>query len=124
MKSYIEIEKKKDEYNKKYDKLLQENPSDDDTLLIYSDWLDLLGEFLTWNITSYAEKIGFDLSKEHDKLFPFTDEAKKEMLISEEEATHRLSVLEREIASNEKLSKDHMKLLKNEADILRWMLED
>ena len=46
------------------------------------------------------------------------------MLISEEEATHRLSVLEREIASNEKLSKDHMKLLKNEADILRWMLED
>lgn len=123
MKTYIEIEKKKDEYEKKYDKLKKENSNDDDALLIYSDWIDLLGEFLTWNITAYAQKIGFDLGKEHDEIFPFTDEAKKEMLISESEATHRLSVLEKETTNNKNMSKEHLKLLEIEADILRWILE-
>lgn len=124
MKTYIEIEKKKDEYNKKYDKLKEENSKDEDTLLIYSDWIDLLDEFLIWNITDYAKKIGFDLSIEHDEIFPFTDEAKKEMLISENEAQERLCVLEKEISNNKKMSKKLLNLLKNEADILRWILED
>lgn len=124
MKTYIEIEKKKDEYNQKYDKLKEENSKDEDTLLIYSDWIDLLDEFLIWNITDYAKKIGFDLSIEHDEIFPFTDEAKKEMLISENEAQERLCVLEKEIANNKKMSKKLLILLKIEADILRWILED
>lgn len=124
MKTYIEIEKKKKEYDKKYDKLLAENPKDIDTLNVYADWEDLLDEFLTWNITEYAKKIGFDLGQDHDDIFPFTDEAKKEMLISEDEAKERLSLLEYEVANNNKMTKRHLDLLKNEADILRWMLED
>lgn len=124
MKTYIEIEEKKKEYNEKYDKLEMENPKDIDTLNIYGDWIDLLDEFLMWNITSYAKKIGVDLSKDFDDTFEFTDDAKKEMLISEDEAKKRLTTLEREVANNKKLSKRHLALLKNEADILKWMLEE
>lgn len=124
MKTYIEIEKKKNEYDKKYDKLKEENCNNIDTLREYSDWIDLLDEFLTWNISEYAKKIGFDLGKNTDEIFPFTDEAKKEMLISENEATERLCVLEKELSQNNQLTRRHLNLLKNEADILRWILKD
>lgn len=124
MKTYTEIEKKKDEYDKKYDKLKEENCNNIDTLRAYSDWIDLLDEFLTWNISEYAKKIGFDLGKDTDEIFSFTDEAKKEMLISESEATERLYVLEKELSHNNQLTRRHLNLLKNEADILRWILED
>ena len=124
MKTYIEIEEKKKEYDEKYDKLEMENPKDIDTLNVYGDWVDLLDEFLIWNLTSYAEKIGFDLSKDYDEIFEFTDEAKREMLISEDEARNRLLALEKEISNNTRLSKRHLALLKDEADVLKWILED
>lgn len=124
MKTYIEVEKKQEEYQQKFDKLREENPSDITTLSIYGDWVDLIGEFLIWNVTKYAEKVGYDFNSDED-IFEFTDEVKNELLITEDEAREMLEQYENEVNSYKFSKKDArtQSMLKTEVDILKWMLE-
>ena len=125
MKTYIEVEEKQREYQEKFDKLQEENPNDIKTLCIYGDWVDLIGELLIWNVSKYAEKVGYDFNSE-EEIFEFTDEVKKELLITEDEAREMLEQYEKEVNSYMFSKKDErtQSMLKTEVDILRWMLEN
>lgn len=124
MKTYIEIEEKQNEYRQKYDKLQEENPNDVETLCIYGDWIDLIGELLIWNVSKYADKVGYDFNSD-EEIFDFTDEVKKEIVITEEEAKEMLEQYEKEVNSYRFSKKDKRTqiMLKTEVDILKWMLE-
>ena len=124
MKTYIEVEEKQREYQEKFDKLQEENPNDIRTLCIYGDWVDLIGELLIWNVSKYAEKVGYDFNSDED-IFEFTDEVKKELLITEKEAREMLEQYEKEVNSYMFSKKDArtQSMLKTEVDILKWMLE-
>lgn len=124
MKTYIEMEQKQKEYQAKYDTLKVENSNDKLNLSIYADWVDLLDEFLIWNVVKYAEKVGYDFESD-EEIFDFTDAVKKEIVIKEEEVKERFERLERELHSKmaEKRSQRRNLLLQNEYDVLKWMLE-
>ena len=124
MKTYIEVEEKQKEYQEKFDKLREENPNDIITLSIYGDWVDLIGELLIWNVSKYAEKVGFDFNSGKE-IFEFTDEVKKELIITEDEAKEMLEQYQKEINSHMFSKKDKRTqiMLKTEVDILKWMLE-
>lgn len=124
MKTYIEMEQKQKEYQAKYDTLKVENSNDKLNLSIYADWVDLLDEFLIWNVVKYAEKVGYDFESD-EEIFEFTDAVKKEIVIKEEEVKERFEGLEKELHSKmaEKRSQRRNLLLQNEYDVLKWMLE-
>lgn len=124
MKTYIEVEKKQQEYQQKFDELQKENPNDIETLSVYGDWVDLIGELLIWNVSKYAEKVGYDFNS-GEEIFEFTDEVKKELLITEDDAREILEQYQKEVNSYKFKKKDArtQSMLKTEVDILIWMLE-
>ena len=93
MKTYIEIEKKQEEYNNKYDVLDKNDEKTKEDRIIFGHWVDFLDDLLDWNILNYAEKIGFDFEKNND-IFEITDEVKKKIIITEEQAEKELNIRE------------------------------
>lgn len=94
MKTYTEIEEKKEEYNRKYDNLDKNDENIKEDRIIFGHWVDFLDDLLDWNMLEYAEQIGFDFEK-NDDMFEITDEVKKKIMIAEEQAKNELKVREK-----------------------------
>lgn len=128
MKTYIEIEKKQEEYNNKYDSLDKNDEKTKEDRIIFGHWVDFLDDLLDWNILNYAEKIGFDFEKNND-IFEITDEVKKKIIITEEQAEKELKIRE-EICHRYPYGSCRNEWWINginidmlERDILKWVLD-
>ncbi len=128
MKTYKQIEEMENMYNEKYNSIDKGNDENKEDLIIYGHWVDFLSDLLDWNVLDYAEKIGFDIEKEND-MFEYTDEVKKEIIITEEQAKEQLEI-RNEIcrkypygSCKNKWWIDGINIDMLERDILKWVLE-
>lgn len=128
MKTYTEIEEKKEEYNRKYDNLDKNDENTKEDKIIFGHWVDFLDDLLDWNMLEYAEQIGFDFEK-NDDMFEITDEVKKEIMIAEEQAKNELKVREKICqkypygSCKNKWWINGINIDMLERDILKWILE-
>lgn len=128
MKTYKQIEEMENMYNKKYNSIDKGNDENKEDLIIYGHWVDFLSDLLDWNVLDYAEKIGFDIEKEND-MFEYTDEVKKEIIITEEQAKKELKIREKVCekypygSCRNKWWIDGINIDMLERDILKWVLE-
>lgn len=128
MKTYNEIEKIQEEYNKKYDNLDKNDENTHEDRIIFGHWVDFLDDLLDWNMLDYAEKIGFDF-EEHDDMFEITDEVKKEIIITEKQAEEELKIREKYCQKYPYGSCKNQWWINGinidmlERDILKWVLE-
>ena len=127
MKTYKEIEQKQQEYEKKFDDLKELQSKDRKVLATCGEWIDFLGEILIWNVVEYAKKIGYDFES-NDDIFEMTDEAKKELVITEEEARKQLEEIERMLKSSSNRTRNSktfegINLFEIDLEILKWILE-
>ena len=128
MKTYKQIEEMENMYNEKYNSIDKGNDENKEDLIIYGHWVDFLSDLLDWNVLDYAEKIGFDIEKEDD-MFEYTDEVKKEIIITEEQAKEELKIRERFCekypygSCKNKWWIDGINIDMLERDILKWVLE-
>lgn len=128
MRTYTEMEKKQEEYNQNYDSLDKNDKNTQEDRIIFGHWVDFLDDLLDWNILDYAEKIGFDFDIEKD-MFELTDEVKKAIIITEEQAKEELQKRE-EIYNKYPYGRCSNKwwiegiyIDKLERDILKWVLD-
>ncbi len=125
MKTYLEVQKKQEEYKNKLIKLRNEENPDKKLLAIYSQWIDILAELQITNIVQYAKKIGYDFNTD-EEMFELTDDARKEMFITEEQAKNNLESyrINYKYAPN-KTSKffGSINTDKVNIEILEWLLE-
>lgn len=128
MKSYKQIKEMEDIYNEKYTRLDNDKEENKEDLIIFGHWVDFLSDLADWNVLDYAEKIGFDIEKEDD-MFEYTEEVKKEIIITEEQAKEELKTRER-ICKKYPYGSCRNKWWINginidmlERDILKWVLE-
>lgn len=128
MKTYIEIEEKQEEYNKKYANLDKNDEKTKEDRIIFGHCADFLDDLLDWNMLKYAEKIGFDFEK-NDDIFEITDELKKEIIITTEQAEKELKIRE-EFCQKYPYGSCKNKWWINginidmlERDILKWVLD-
>lgn len=128
MKTYKEIEEMENMYDEKYNCIDKGNDENKEDLIIYGHWVDFLSDLLDWNVLDYAEKIGFDIEKEND-MFEYTDEVKKEIIITEEQAKEQLEI-RNEICKKYPYGScrnrwwiDGINIDMLERDILKWVLE-
>lgn len=128
MKTYTEIEEKKEEYNRKYDNLDKNDENIKEDRIIFGHWVDFLDDLLDWNMLEYAEQIGFDFEK-NDDMFEITDEVKKKIMIAEEQAKNELKVREKICqkypygSCKNKWWINGINIDMLERDILKWILE-
>lgn len=128
MKTYTEIEEKKEEYNRKYDNLDKNDENTKEDRIIFGHWVDFLDDLLDWNMLEYAEQIGFDFEK-NDDMFEITDEVKKKIMIAEEQAKNELKVREKICqkypygSCKNKWWINGINIDMLERDILKWILE-
>lgn len=128
MKTYTEIEEKKEEYNRKYDNLDKNDENTKEDKIIFGHWVDFLDDLLDWNMLEYAEQIGFDFEK-NDDMFEITDEVKKKIMIAEEQAKNELKVREKICqkypygSCKNKWWINGINIDMLERDILKWILE-
>ena len=128
MKTYTEIEKKQAEYNEKFDALPENDEKTHEDKIIFGHWVDFLDDLLDWNMLDYADKIGYDFESD-EEMFEITDEVKKEILITEDQAKKELEYRE-EICNRYPYGRISTQwwikgiyIEKLERDILRWVLE-
>lgn len=128
MKTYTEIEEKKEEHDKKYDSLDKNDEKTKEDRIILGHCVDFLDDLLDWNMLKYAEKIGFDFEK-NDDMFEITDEVKNKIIITEEQAEKELQIRE-EICQRYPYGSCKNKWWINginidmlERDILKWVLD-
>lgn len=128
MKAYNEIEEIQEEYNRKYDILDKNDENTHEDRIIFAHWVDFLDDLLDWNMLDYAEKIGFDF-EEHDDMFEITDEVKKEIIITKEQAEKELKIRE-DICQKYPYGRcrnvwwiNGINIDMLERDILRWVLD-
>lgn len=128
MKTYTEIEEKKEEYNRKYDNLDKNDENTKEDRIIFGHWVDFLDDLLDWNMLEYVEQIGFDFEK-NDDMFEITDEVKKKIMIAEEQAKNELKVREKICqkypygSCKNKWWINGINIDMLERDILKWILE-
>lgn len=126
MKNYLEVQKKQEEYKNKLIKLRNEENPDKTLLAIYSHWIDILGELQIANILQYAQKVGYDFNND-EELFELTDEARKEMFITEEQARNNLESYRINYNYNPNKTSKFFGAINTDKiniEILEWLLEN
>ncbi len=125
MKTYKEAEEKQKECEKKFIELRNQPNPDKKLVATYSQWVDILGELRINNVVEYAKKIGYDFNS-NEEIFEFTEEAKKEMFITEEQARNDLEAYKINYKHNPNRTSNYfggINMDKINIEILEWLLE-
>lgn len=125
MKTYKQAEEKQKECEKKFIELRNQPTPDRKLVATYSHWVDFLDELRINNVVEYAKKIGYDFES-NEEIFEFTDKAKEEMFITEEQATKYLEAYKINYKHNPTKSSEFfggINIDKINIEILEWLLE-